>query len=101
MHSKKAIVVQKKVIQWLKKSLNEAFKNKWSSDSYQIPESAPYNPHAKAKNYAMAYFKKEIYEKCVNEAPSDATYCSKQSLQSARDNNKSKLYRAKINGLCY
>lgn len=86
---------------WLKKSVNEAFKNKWSSDSYQIPESAPYNPHAKAKNYAMAYFKKEIYEKCMNEAPVNATYCSKQAIQDSKNMNYSRLHRAKINGLCY
>lgn len=85
---------------WLKRSVNEAFKNKWSPNSYQVPESAPYNPNAKAKNYAMYYFTKEIYEKCVNEAPSNSAYCSKQILQDARDSNKSKLHRAKINGLC-
>lgn len=84
---------------WFKIILDEAYKSKWSSKNYQIPDGA-YNPNARPQDYAAHFFKEEIYTKCIKEASSTSRYCSDQAHAQRTNPQTSKMQRASLNGLC-
>lgn len=86
---------------WLNLSISEAYKNKWSNTGYKRPPFADPNSKISNKEYAKMNFQSEIYERCMYEAPVNATYCSKQAIQDSKNMNYPRLHRAKLNGLCY
>lgn len=86
---------------WLNLSINEAYKNKWSNTGYKRPPFADPNDGVSNKEYAKRNFTLEIEERCMYEAPINATYCSKQALQDSKNMKYSIRYRASLNGLCY
>lgn len=85
---------------WIKTILNEAYKPKWNSQSYKIPDDVPYQMNVQPIDYARQEFQEIIYSKCIKTAPATATYCSQQALEDRANPNNSRMYRSKLNAFC-